>query len=339
MKKQLTYALIGMALGLTSSQVQAAERIKMATIAPGTSAYLTMTTFARMVNQGQDKVEIQVDATGAATKHQIELAQGKLDMCMSSPTIFHFMKKQKAMYKKLSKAPELSKKVRLVMWFPYGQYHAVTYAADNIRTLQDIRGKKVFLGPPGGGAWAASRNWIRSTTGMKPGEDYKVVKASWSSALQGFQDRQYDVYISGGIAPYPLIEQLSLTSKLHLLGQTKEEFDKDETFQKYLKSLPGREIGIIPAGSYGDNVDNKSDIYTNAAVVGISVRDDISDDAVYAMTKAFWVNVEAERATSPWMKRVTLDYAVQEGGMALHPGAQRYYEEVGVKIPDGSKAK
>jgi TRAP-type uncharacterized transport system substrate-binding protein len=72
--------------------------------------------------------------------------------------------------------------------------------------------------------------------------------------------------------------------------------------------------------------------------VGISVRDDISDDTVYAMTKAFWENVEAERATSPWMQRVTLDYAVQEGGMMLHPGAQRYYEEAGVRIPDGSNA-
>lgn len=69
--------------------------------------------------------------------------------------------------------------------------------------------------------------------------------------------------------------------------------------------------------------DNTSDIYTNAAVVGISVRDDISDDAVYAMTKSFWGNVEAERDTSPWMNRVTLDYAVQEGGMLVHSDITR----------------
>lgn len=154
MKKPFRAVLAGIALGLIAFNAVAAERIKMATIAPGTSAYLTMTTFARMVNQGQDAIEIQVDATGAATKHQIELAQGKLDMCMSSPTIYHFMKNQKAMYAILAKAPELSEKVRLIMWFPYGQCHAVTYASDNIRSLEDIRGKKVFLGPPGGGAWA-----------------------------------------------------------------------------------------------------------------------------------------------------------------------------------------
>ena len=34
--------------------------------------------------------------------------------------------------------------------------------------------------------------------GMEPGEDYENFKASWSSALQAFQDRQVDVYINGG---------------------------------------------------------------------------------------------------------------------------------------------
>ena len=78
----------------------------MATIAPGSSAYLTMTTMATLVNQALDDVNIQVDATGAATKHMIELAQGKLDMCMTSPTVYKFMKNGTVMYQKLGDAAE-----------------------------------------------------------------------------------------------------------------------------------------------------------------------------------------------------------------------------------------
>ena len=37
------------------------------------------------------------------------------------------------------------------------------------------------------------------------------------------------------------------------------------------------------------------------------------------------------------MKDITMDYAVQDGGMKLHQGALRYYDEVGVKIPDASR--
>ena len=46
--------------------------------------------------------------------------------------------------------------------------------------------------------------------------------------------------------------------------------------------------------------------------------------------------MEGARASTPWLKHITLEYAVQEGGMPLHPGAQRYYEEKGVAIPAGS---
>ena len=78
----------------------------MATIAPGSSAYLAMTTMATLVNQALDDVNIQVDATGAATKHMIELAEGKLDMCMTSPTVYKFMRTGTVMYKELADAPE-----------------------------------------------------------------------------------------------------------------------------------------------------------------------------------------------------------------------------------------
>ena len=191
MKKQfLKSTAIAVFVLMMSISLQAAQKLKMSTIAPGSSAYLTMTTMATMINQAQDDIEIKVDATGAATKHMIELAQGKIDICMNSPVVYSLMKAQKAMYKKLKNAPELAENLRLLFWFSYGQYHVVTYAESGIRTFEDIRGKRVFLGPPGGGAWNAAREWVESASGLKPHKDFKNVKGSWSSAFQGFQDRQ-----------------------------------------------------------------------------------------------------------------------------------------------------
>lgn len=79
------------------------------------------------------------------------------------------------------------------------------------------------------------------------------------------------------------------------------------------------------------------DIYVNGAAVGIVARTDLPAAQVYKVTKTFWENAEAMKASTPWMKNITVQYAVKEGGMKLHPGAQRYYEEVGVAIPAGSK--
>ena len=165
------FLLISASLFLMAPSLEAAQKLKMSTIAPGSSAYLVMTTMATIVNQGQDNFEIKVDATGAATKHMIELAQGKMDICMTSPVVYFLMKGQKAMYQKLKTAPELAKNLNLIFWFSLGQYHVVTYAESGIRSAEDIRGKRVFLGPPGGGAWNAKT----SPGAKKFAEHYKEV--------------------------------------------------------------------------------------------------------------------------------------------------------------------
>lgn len=69
----------------------------------------------------------------------IELAQGKVDICMNSPVVYSLMKAQKAMYAKLEDAPKLAENITLLFWFPYGQYHVVIYAGSGIESLNDIR--------------------------------------------------------------------------------------------------------------------------------------------------------------------------------------------------------
>jgi uncharacterized protein len=336
MKSQFKSALAGACLAGLAFPATATETLRMATIAPGSSAYLVMTTMATLINQAQDDYQIQVDATGAATRHMIEVATGELDMAMTSPIIYHFMRQGTGMYQELPEAPELAEDLRLMFWFPYGQYHYVVYADSGIETLEDIRGRAVFLGPPGGGAWSSAHAWIEGLTGMTAGEDYENVRGSWSSALQGFQDRQFDVFVNGGIAPFPQVEQLALTARLRLLGLTEDEFEESEEAQA-LTSRLGAEVGIIPAGTYGEGVVNTEDVYTHGAAVGVTVRADLDEETVYQLIRTFWEQADAAVAEQPWLRHLDKDYAVREGGMQLHPGALRYYEEIGLDIPEGSR--
>lgn len=315
----------------------AAERLRMATIDPGSSAYLVMTTMASAINRAQEDLEITVDATGAATKHVVEAAEGKIDLAMSSPVVHQFMKTGTGMYRKLERAPALSEKLGLIFWFPYGAYHAVAYADSGIERLEDIRGKRVFLGPPGGGAWATSAQWVEAVTGMKPGEDFENVKASWGAAAQGFQDRQIDVYFNGGIPPYPQIEQLAATSSIRLLGLTEAEVEAATEAQLKPTRGLGRSLDAIPAGTYGAGQVNAEDVYTVGSMVGVVARMDLDDEAVYRITKIFWEALPEIRRTAPYMARVTLETALLTDNIRLHPGARRYYEEIGLAIPDAMK--
>lgn len=336
--KHLSKTLLAGALAMTLASPVAAQQtnLKMATIAPGTSAYLTMTTMATMVNQALDDVNIQVDATGAATQHMVEVANGNLDMSMTSKTIYKFMREGTVMYAQLPNSAELAENLQLLFWFPLGQYHFMVYEDSGIRSLADFKGKKVFLGPPGGGAYASASRLIGLMAGLKTGEDYDDVNASWSSAAQGFQDRQFDVFTSTGIAPFPQVEQLALTSKMRIIGLSKEEYEANQTLQDFFANTVGDDLGIIEAGVYGDGIVNDADVYTQAATVGVTARADLDEDLVYRITKAYWESLEKAKADTPWMSGITQEIAVSEGGMKLHPGALRYYKEIGLEIPAGS---
>lgn len=333
MKHVATLTAIGAAILMTIGAAPAKENLKMAVTDPGSSNYLVMTTFAQIVNEHVPDVEISVDATGAATKHMVEVAQGKKDLSMTSVTIYKFMTEGSRMYSKLSKAPELSKNLGLITWFPYGAYHTVVYADSGIEELKDIKGKKVFLGPPGGGAWNTANSWIKAVTGYEPGKDYENVKASWASGVQAFQDRQIDVYVNGWIPPYPQIEQLALTSKIRLLGLTEEQVEAASDDMLAPARALGRDLETIPAGIYGDGVVNEEDIFSIGSTVGLAVRMDLSEETVYQMTKAIWEHLPEAKKTAPFLEAITLDQLKKANNMPLHPGALRYYREIGAELP------
>ena len=172
---------------------------------------------------------------------------------------------------------------------------------------------------------------------MEPSKDFENVKASWGAALQGFQDRQFDVYINDGIPPFPQVEQLALASGLNVIDLNKAEVDNaSEEMLKSTKVL-GRSLDVIPAGIYGDSVSSDGDTYTLGATVGVVARMDLPEDTVYKMTKAFWENIGDVRSAAPFMERVTLEDALSAKNIKLHPGALKYYEEIGIEIPEEMK--
>ena len=158
--------------GLATGALAEDQTLKMATIAPSLGAAITMATVANVITDNLEGVSIEVAAGGAATVHMVEVAKGNLDMSMTSPVVFNLMSAGKAMYAKTPEAPELSKNLSLMMWYPYGAYHFAVRADSDIEILDDIEGATVFLGPLGGGAYNAARGWVEATTGLVAGEDY-----------------------------------------------------------------------------------------------------------------------------------------------------------------------
>jgi uncharacterized protein len=323
-------------LSLLPRTALAKELLRMSTLGPGTSPNLVMTTFANVINRESPDYEIQINATGAATRHVLEVAMGKTAFCMSSPALHALMSNQKAMFEKIDQAPELAKKLRTVLNFPMGVYHIAVYDSSGITSLDQAKGKRVFLGPPGGAAYATMSRLFQAVTGLKAGEDYEAVKLGWDAAAASFQDGNLDIYCNPTNAPSPVLTQIAVTNPIRFLGIPADQLESDAV-QK-LANRPGFGLGTLPAGVYGDNQVNTEDATTLRVTVGIVTNQDANEEMIYDMTKTFFAGVTEMSDGAPWLAAVTPEAAVADINMPLHPGALRALEELGVTIPDSARA-
>ncbi|MES0808441.1 TAXI family TRAP transporter solute-binding subunit [Roseibium sp. SCPC15] len=323
MRKLTLTALLASTLFAPSSWAEDVT-LKMATIAPSLGQAITMSTFANIVTENVDGVTIEVAAGGAATVHMLEVANGNLDMSMGSPTIHFLLSNKKAMYKDVEDNEALAANVSQLMAFPWGAYHFAVRADSDIEYLDDIEGATVFLGPQGGGAYNAAKGWIASTTGLVAGEDFDAIKANWKTGFQAFLDGKIDMYVNGCIDPCQQFIQFTETEKVRFIGP---EDHSGEAVDKFLGKF--RHRAEVPAGLYENQV-NDGPVMSNDTGVSIAVRTDMDEELVYQMTKAFWENVGSITSDAPWAKVLTPEYGAKaEGTIKLHPGAERYYKEIG----------
>jgi len=291
------------------------------------SPFVVNTAIAKVVGKHVPGVDMQVRATGAATRHIVEAAQGKVDFLFSSSIINLLMMKNLGPYKNMENAPELEKNIGMIFSYQIGPYHYITRADSGIEKLEDIAGRKIFAGPPGGAAKRVCLGNIKDASGLVGGKDFEAVDFGFDAAIQAFQDDKIDVIVLSTNVPSSSVSQFALTKKIRLI-------DIDVTKLK-INPLIGRTINVIAPDAYGDNQVNTSPTRTHGALVNFSARMDLDEEVVYQVTKAIWEHVDELHEAAAWMKDViSLDKALELIPMRLHPGAERYYREIGMVIPE-----
>jgi hypothetical protein len=326
-------ALVGALIcsGFGQEALAADKRYTLGSLGPGTTPFLVNTAFAKAVNKYVPGHNIQVSAVGAATKHMVLVARGRMDLAMGAQTMYRLMAFSLGPFKKVKDGLAMTQKLSSLFSYPIGVYHGVVYANSGIKSYEDIKGKKVFIGPPAGVATRNIKLIINAMTGYLPGRDYTQVKMGWGPAAQAFQDRKYDVWVVPSAAPSPAITQLTLTNKIRLLPLDESKFNHP-SWKKYA-GQPARFMKKLSPSVYGKNLVNEKPILTTGAYVGMNVRRNMDPELVYQMMKAFWDNIGEAHAMSVQLKEtLTLKNAVSALAGEPHPGALRYWKERGVEI-------
>lgn len=192
--------------------------------------------------------------------------------------------------------------------------------SSEINTIDDIIGKKINVGEAGSGSESQALNILKSYGISK--DDFNVQQLSHSNASDAVVDEKMDGYIiSGSLGQSHQMKAMSSGKcKLASLGT-------DEEIQKLISDYPYYYEYAIPAEAYPNQEEEVNTVATGTLLI---VNENISEELVYQITKNIFENIQTLAQSQDIANEISLDTALNVSGVALHPGAERYYREVGI---------
>jgi TRAP transporter TAXI family solute receptor len=249
-----------------------------------------------------------------------------VDFFFGAPTINWMMANRAGPFADIPDAPDLEKRVGVILSYQMGPYHYITRARSGIETLEDLRGRRVFAGPPGGAALGVVLRTIEQAAGLAP-DDMQLQAFGFDAAIQAFQDDKIDVVILPTNVPSPSVRQFALTGSIRLL-------DVDMS-RVTINAQTGGTVNEIAPDAYGANQVNLAPTRTHGSIVNFSAGMHVPEDVVYRVTRGIWENLAEIQASAQWMPAtIRPETALSHIAGRLHPGAERYYREMGWTIPE-----
>ena len=95
-------------------------------------------------------------------------------------------------------------------------------------------------------------------------------------------------------------------------------------------AMTKRDKLVIPAGTYAGV---EEDIATTTLPVGLYATTQMSEATAYQLVKAFWESKPKLEKQNSWWKAITPE-SLRIFNTTFHPGAVKYYEEIGVTLPE-----
>lgn len=202
----------------------------------------------------------------------------------------------------------------------------VVRADSDIKSLEDLKGKKVAIGAPGSGTAVAAEQVLKAAGVW---DSIEKVNQKFSEAAQSLKLGQVDAAVIVSGIPTPAVNQIAVQTPVRVLPISDDILNKlkGEGYIFYVRQM-------VPKGTY-NGVD--ADTPTVAVKAMLAVSADLPDDVVYEMTKILYEHVEDLRAVHQKAKLISLDTALDGMSIPLHPGAIKYYEEKGLTIPSELK--
>jgi TRAP transporter TAXI family solute receptor len=196
--------------------------------------------------------------------------------------------------------------------------HLVARGDAGIAALADLKGKRVSVGAPKSGTELNSRAILKAA-GMSYEDLGKTEYLPYAESVELIKNRQLDATLLSSGLGVAAIRDAAATSNIVILTIPAATVAKvgDDAYQAC----------TIPADTY---TGQKTAVDTACVFNFLVTREGVPDDLVYRMTRDMFANLDAMVAAHGAAKAISRDRALTGMPVPLHPGAARYYREVGL---------
>ena len=292
------------------------NRISVASGGTGGTYYPYGGAVASIINKYVSGLDANTEVTGASVENcrLIESGEAQLALVMDD-VVYHALHAEGAFDHEI----ELR---TLVEMYPHF-FHVVVHEGSPIKTLEDLHGRKISVGAPGSGTETMSHQ-IFDALGLAY-DQFEVFRLSFTENTEALRDYVIDAGVWSVGPPTSSIMDLATTHKIRVLDFNEQQLTEIQEKYPYYLSM------TLEGGTY-QGVDN--DLEAPSVWNSVVVSKDMSEEQAYEIVKAIFEHrdeLEQVYVGASWTTpENTINYAIAP----LHPGVIRYFEEIGLEVPD-----
>ena len=305
-------AIATMAL-LPATQALAETRITYKSAKSTSSYYQMAVQIAEGMKAGSNgDITVTVEESQGSVQNVMEVIGRKGNYVFTTPPVLvKLARGGKAMFK--GKENPRFGDIRALFPIPSLTMHFVMSKGSGVTDFAGMEGKTILLG--------------KGSFGAKEGAKYlkmfglegkvKLAEVELSNAVPALKNGQIDGFVTAGSYPAPNVIEAAASAGATVLSLSDEQVKKSK-----------RTRLEIPAGTYAGQ---SSAITTTSLPVVAFTTTDMDNATAYAMTKTYWESKVSMSAGAKWWAGVSLEM-LENISTEIHPGAVKYYTEVGAKL-------
>ena len=289
--------------------------LSMGTAPPGGAFFVVGSALAEALNETGAELgySVTAEATSGSQENIRRLASGELDLALSNAAITYFAVRG-------TEGWDRAYPVRSVMTLAPNVALFVTQSSSGIATLDDLRGRRVTVGPAGAG-FEYFVEPLLAAHGVTY-DEFSPLNATQQAAVDMLTDGSADATFLGGAVPTASITQAAASLELTFIpfGET----EKQQLIDEYLFFRPA----TIPAETYRGQGEPFEGL--DVGSMHLITSADAPDDLIYNAARLLYENQALVVEKHAAGRAINPRNVVRDTGTEFHPAAIRFYEEAGI---------